>query len=349
MFKDKLNYKLLNLLLVVVIIFLVVNTFNWWGGILSKILDILLPFIISFAIAYSLYPLVRKLQQKGVRKSIANISVILSVICLIILLFWITVPLLYEQLISLSKIITNVIEDVSNKFQLNLGSFESMINSGLDKLITNVGLYISNGAMQILLKSVNILTKVIIVIIVSIYMLLDMDKIRTKIKLILKRINKKTYNCVKAIDNELENYLLGLVIFMGIQLVEYSFLFWIVGHPNWLLLGFLASITTIVPYFGGLTTNIIAAILASVVSPKLFIATVIICLIFPNVDGYIISPKVYGKTNHINPVWTIFAVFAGGILYGFLGIVISLPVYIILNCVYNFFKKDIYGKIDDLI
>ena len=75
----------------------------------------------------------------------------------------------------------------------------------------------------------------------------------------------------------------------------------------------------------------------------------IICLVFPNIDGYIISPRVYGKTNNISPIWTIFAVFAGGALYGFLGIVIALPVYIILNCTYKFFKKNIYGKIDDIL
>ena len=176
-----------------------------------------------------------------------------------------------------------------------------------------------------------------------------MDKIRIRAKTILKRINPRAFDYVKCVDNELGNYLQGLVIFMVIQLFEYSFLFGIVGHPNWLLLGILASLTTVIPYFGGLATNIIAVILASVVSPKLFIATMIICLVFPNIDGYIISPKVYGKTNNINPIWSIFSVFVGGALLGVLGIVIALPTYIVLNCTYKFFKKDIYGKIDDLI
>ena len=96
MFKDRINYKLVNLLLISIIIFLAIRTFSWWGGILSKIFDILLPFIISFAIAYALHPIVRKLEQKGVRKGLAKLFVILSVICLIVLVFWITVPVLYE-------------------------------------------------------------------------------------------------------------------------------------------------------------------------------------------------------------------------------------------------------------
>ena len=292
MFKNKLNYKLLNILILVVIIAIGFETFPIWGGILNTIFNILLPFAISFAIAYSLYPCVRKLQEKGVRKSIATLMVVVAVLCIIVVLFSITIPLVYEQLISLSKTIGDVFTDVSSKFEINLGSFQDTINSSLNKIIADLGSYVSN---------------------------------------------------------ELENYLLGLVIFMLIQLFEYSLLFFIVGHPNWLLLGILASLTTVVPYFGGLVTNIIAVILASVISPKLFIATMIICLVFPNIDGYIISPKVYGKTNDINPIWSIFAVFAGGALYGFLGIVIALPLYIVLKCTYKFFKKDIYGKIDDVL
>ena len=135
---------------------------------------------------------------------------------------------------------------------------------------------------------------------------------------------------------------------MVIQLFEYCFLFFIVGHPNWLLLGILASITTVIPYFGGLITNIIAVILASVVSTPVFIATLVICLVFPNIDGYVISPRVYGKTNNINPLWTIFSVFVGGALFGFFGILIALPAYIVINRTYHFFEDDIKDKIDDI-
>ena len=84
--------------------------------------------------------------------------------------------------------------------------------------------------------------------------------------------------------------------------------------------------------------------LASVVSFPLFVATLIICLVAPNIDGYIISPKIYGKSNNISPLWTIFAVFAGGALYGFVGIVVALPLYILLNCAFNFYKEDIHQK-----
>ena len=128
---------------------------------------------------------------------------------------------------------------------------------------------------------------------------------------------------------------------MIIQLFEYSILFLIIGHPNWLILGILACITTVIPYFGGLITNIIAIILATVISPRLLVLTIIICLIFPQLDGYLISPKVYGKTNNVNPLITIMVVSVGGTIAGVVGIIAALPCYLLVRTTYNFFKKDL--------
>ena len=127
---------------------------------------------------------------------------------------------------------------------------------------------------------------------------------------------------IQCMDMEITKYLKGLELFMIVQFLEYSFIFFIIGHPNWLILGILASITTVIPYFGGLITNIIALILASVVSTPLLIATTIVCLVFPQLDGYIISPKIYGKTNNVNPLITIVVVSVGGTLLGIGGIIL---------------------------
>ena len=155
---------------------------------------------------------------------------------------------------------------------------------------------------------------------------------------------------LKLMDVEITNYLKGLEIFMVIQFFEYSFLFLIIGHPNWFILGLLACVTTVIPYFGGLITNLIAIVLASVVSFPLVVMTTIICLIFPQLDGYLISPKVYGKTNNVNPLITIMAVSIGGTLAGVTGIIIALPIYLLIRTTYRFFKSDLMkgmGRVKD--
>lgn len=346
MYKDKLNYKLLNILILCAIIYLGIVTFDYWVGIVSRIFNLVFPFIIAFIIAYALSPIVRKIESKGVRKNLAVTIVVVVILGIFVGLLWLTIPLIYEQLISLSKSLGTIINDASKMFDIDITEYQSTINSSLNEMIGKIGSYISNGLFDFISQSINFLTKAMIVIIVSIYFLADMDNIRNAVKLFLRKENKKAYKLIRNIDNELGHWLEGLTIFMVIQLFEYSLLFWIVGHPNWLLLGLLASFTTVIPYFGGWITNIIAVILASVVSPNLFIATLIICFIFPNIDGYIISPRVYGKTNNVKPLWSIFAVTVMGSILGLFGILFALPTYLVLNCIFKFFKEDIKEKIE---
>lgn len=342
--KNKINYNLVNILLLMIIIYIAVSTMDVWGGILKTLFIVILPFLVAFGIAYALYPIVRFLEKKGVRKFLAVSIVVISAILIIVSLLSVTLPLLYEQLISFSKLIMEAIHDLSLKFDIDLGGFQVTITDTLNSIIKDLGRFVSTGTFDLLNKSIGFITNFIIILIVSIYFLADMDKIRKNIKAFLKKFKNKSYRFVKTLDSEIGKYLNGLMLFILIQLIEYCLVFRIINHPNWLLLGILASVTTIIPYFGGLFTNIIAVITASVISTPLFVLTLIVCLVFPNIDGYIISPKIYGKTNNINPILSIFAVMAGGTIGGFLGIVVALPVLIILTATYRFFKKDIIKK-----
>lgn len=339
--KNKLNYRLLNVtLLSLFILLLAMNITTWWSFV-STIIKIMMPFIIAFGCAYALYPLVLKLEEKGVRHGLAVTVIVLAVALIIIALLAITLPLVYDQLVLLSKMIVEVFEDISTKFDLNLGNIEGKIAEFLNEAIGSIGKIVSDGTMDILAKSLGFVGSFIVGFIAWIYFLVDMSKIRKTVSTFLKSIKGKAYRYFKAVDIEIGNYIKGLTIFMVIQLIEYSVLFFVVGHPNWLLLGILACVTTVIPYFGGLITNIIAVITASVVSTPTFIATGLICLIFPQLDGYVISPKVYGKTNNVNALVTVMVVTIGGSLAGILGIIVALPIYLFIRTTYHFYIADI--------
>ena len=328
------------------IAYIVIVTNGYWSGIIFKIIEIILPFFFAFCLAYILHPFVKKLESKGIRRSLALATVVIIFFGIIVALLCITLPAIYDQLVSFTKSVPKIITDISTRFDLDLGEYQDSITDALNNLIKNMGSYISDGTIEVLGKSVNFLTKMLVVFMVGVYFLIDMDKIRGFIKKYLRRF-KREYEYVKALDKEMGNYLHGLAIFMLIQLIEYSLLFKIIGHPSWLLLGVLACVTTVIPYFGGLFTNIIACITASVVSTKLFVMTLIITLIFPNIDGYVISPHVYGKTNNINPILVIFVAAICSSLFGILGIALGLPLYLIMRTTWNFFNEDIKGYIGD--
>ena len=175
-----------------------------------------------------------------------------------------------------------------------------------------------------------------------------MEKIRKETKRYLKRKSNKTYRYVKTLDEEMKKYLSGFVKIMFISLFEYSIFYTIIGHPNAILLGFLAMIMQLIPYFGGMITNVVAAITAMVVSPALFIRTVITFCILSVIDGNVIGPLVYGKTNNVKPVVVIMSITAGGILFGIKGIVAAFPIALILIATFKFYKDDISDKIDDI-
>ena len=341
MYKNRINYKLLNLLILMGLLYIIVTNIGTWYNILGSIFSICFPFILAFAIAYALNPVVRKLESKGLSRSLAVTIVVILVTAIIIGLLVATLPLLYNQLITFANSFGQVIEDIGDKFNINLSSIEDVGGGYLDSLIASIGNVVKDGTIDIVGKTASILGKIIITFVVSIYFLAYMDKIRNVVGEFLKKTKYKLYRYVRAVDYELSNYLKGLLLFMIIQFFEYSLVFLIVGHPNWFLFGILASLTTVIPYFGGLITNLLALLTASVISPNLFIATVIICLIFPQLDGYVISPRVYGKTNNINPLVTIMMVSIGGTVFGILGIIIALPIYIVISSSYRFFKNDI--------
>lgn len=340
---NNLNYKLVNILLIVLIICLLYWINGLWISIVDKIIDVLFPFILAFAVSYAIYPFSKKIEELGFPKWLAISLIYFIIIGFLVMIIVLFAPLLYDQIVLFLSNISAVITDISSKFEVDLGILQSTISNVSTAILKDVGTHISDGAINVVSSSINIITSLIIVIIVSIYFLLDMDKIREYIKI---RLKNRSYKYVARLDIEINNYFSGLFRNILIQSLEYTIVFGLIGHPNYLILGILAGITNIIPYFGALIVNITALIIASVVNTKLFILTLLVCIVCPNIDSYIISPKIYGQTNKLHPLINIFAVFAGGILGGIWGIIVSLPIAIIIMATYKFFKEDINTKID---
>lgn len=348
MLKNKLDFKLINLALIVLIIFLMYQTSNIWLGLLSISLSILGPLFFGFIIAYALHPYLKFLMNHKVPKSLALVIVVFTVLVVLGLIIGLAVPLVFNQLSSLFNSIITFIKEISLKFDINVGGLQDSLSSTFNKIIERMGTMVSNGAINVINVSIGYITSAFIALSSAVYILIDMDKIRTEVKIFLKRKSKKMYRYVEILDEQMKSYLSGFFKIVFISLFEYSVAFLVIGHPNALLLGILAALGSLIPYFGGIFTNIIAAITAFVVSPALFIRTIITFAILSTLDGYVINPLVYGKTNQVHPLVVVLSVFVGGTLFGILGIILSLPVAIILITTYKYFKEDISGKIVDM-
>jgi predicted PurR-regulated permease PerM len=324
-----------------------------WLGILTKILNVLLPFVIAFAIAYVLHPLYKKIQSKGVPAPAAIVIICLALITFIGFILWLLIPnllpMIFDQATSLFSALIKFIQDMSVKYDVNLAGLKDGVSQIATRFTTGIGENISDGFISIINQSLSIISKTVIILIVAIYFLSDMDKIRDDLENFLKhRKNKKTLRYVRTIDNAIHNYVNAFALYALIIFIQYTTVFYLIGHPHFLLLGLLSAVGTIIPYFGGIITNIVAIVTASVINSQLLILTVIVALIFPNIDGYFTSPKIFNKSNQLPALLSIFAVFAGGVIYGAVGIILALPITIILLTTYKFYQSEINSSIDKI-
>ena len=341
MAKNKLNYKLINITALMFLIFICLISFNIWWRIVINCVTVLLPFIVAFVFAYIFNPLVNYFANKGFNRKIVVFILIIALLIFLGWLFAISLPMFYEQLIELIKKIVMAFNTMNVKYDFNLGPIQIEITEHLNDMIKQIGKIASNSTFSIIGKSVGFFSKVIVGFVGFIYFLADMENIKYNVANSLKRVGKKYYNYVKLVDEEISNYLKGMGIYMVIKTIEYSLLFFLIGHPNWMILGLLVCVFTFVPYFGGLIAGFIAVVTAGVVSIKLAIFTLLVCVICGLTDSYLVSPRIYGKINRVNPLIIIMVVSVGGTIAGTVGVVIALPCFLFIRTTYNYFRKDL--------
>ena len=339
--KDRIDYRLINLALVVLIIYLCYKTGHLWMGIIDKIVGIILPFLIAFAVAYALYPFVQKL-SKRIKKWLALTIVITLTFVVAFFVIYIFTKVLVGELSDLFGSINKFMNKITEMdLNIDISSVKKSISNSMDDIISDISKYVSDGAIKLINSSISFIGKLFVGIAAYVYFLIDMDKIREEIKKFFKRRSIKSYRFVKILDVEMRKYLSGLVKVMIISVFEYGIAYYAIGHPYAILLGFLAGFANLIPYFGGIGNNILASITAFAVSPALFARTLITFFILSSLDSYVINPSVYGKTNSIHPLLTIFSLFAGGAIFGIMGVFISFPLAIIFVTGYKYYKEDI--------
>lgn len=344
MIKNKLDFKLINVALIAIICFFIYQLNALWLGIFGKVLKIILPLFTGFVIAYALHPILQFLTKYKIPKGLGIALIMIIIVSIVIMIAILLIPLLSNQILSLIDLLIVFIKDLSINLNIDFGSFGDTIMNTFNQIITNVGRYVSSGAVKTINASISVITNTLIALASSVYMLLDMDRIKEAVKKCLINKSKKIYNYVKTLDCELKSYIRGFLILIYISFFEYTILYYIIGHPNALLLGFLSGLSNFIPYFGGILVQIIGIITGFTISPRLGLTILIATLIGSFIDSYFINPLVYGKSNQIHPLIAMTAAFSGGILFGFIGIVVAVPLSIVLVTTYKFFIKNKKGE-----
>lgn len=355
-FKEKIEEsitlnRILKLLGILGIIYLLSLTSHVWMTVIKTIFKITLPFIIGFVIAYVLYPIVRYLDKKGITKKIVvPLIFFLLLICLALLVFTVS-PMIYTQMVSF---INSLIQAVNKLFEIYKENSMNNTNTLVQEVFKQFNVLLNESKNwlpnlsailpQIFNSFIGFLTNALFAVIISIYFLLEYEQITSYINRLSEKFNPDLPKLFQLIDQRIGIYLHGLVILMMIKFVEYGLLYYLIGHKDWFVLALLSSISLLVPYFGGTVANLIGILTALSLPTFNIVCLLIGIVLLSNIDAYVIEPFVHMKNSRIRPLWTLFSIFAGGILFGSIGVMISLPVYMIIRVIIEFYREKFEGE-----
>jgi predicted PurR-regulated permease PerM len=334
-------------------------------GILVYLLaPVLTPFLLGALFAYLGDPLVDRLQARKLSRT-AAVIVVFSVIFLVVLsLPLILLPLIEQQI---SKLITNipvyidwvqktVVPFLSDKLNIDPALFNTdAIKQSLMSHWRDVG-GIASHIMGTITKSgvaiIALMANMVLVPVVTFYLLRDWDVLVEKIHHLIPRKQEPVISMLaKESDAVLGQFLRGQLTVMVALGTVYTVGLFIVGLDLALLVGMIAGLVSFVPYLGFIVGILMAGVAAIMqFGDPIYLAYIAIVFgIGQALEGMVLTPLLVGDKIGLHPVAVIFAVMAGGQLFGFVGILIALPVaavvVVLLRYVYGVYTdSELYGK-----
>lgn len=340
--------------------------------VLWSIVEVLKPVLYGLVIAYLLDPIVEKVDErlapalgsrfvtpeKG-RKLSRSIGITLAVIFLILLvaaLFNLIIPELYKSVrdlvIALPGQMNDLVSQINRIYshdsamgkvfktavEEGMDMFQSWLRTDLLGRVNEIMYSLTEGVINVVSELFNILVGVI----VSVYILFSKEKFLRQAKKTvyailpahyangLLHLAGKTNEIFGAfvIGKIIDAALVGVLCFVGISLLNI---------PYAVLVSVVVGVTNIIPFFGPYIGGIPSAVLILLADPVKGISFIVFIIILQQVDGNFIEPKILGNTTGLSAFWVIFAIFLGGGLFGFVGMLIGVPLFGVVYYVIQMF------------
>ncbi len=329
--------------------------------------DVLVPFLLGGAIAYFLDPIADKLEEWGLSRAMATITITLTAIFVFILIFLLVLPTLIGQLGQLITAIGQFVENLPETWERLrdwlIMRFPSMNLQGdfLKEQLANLGTAIQSSSGEVvsaLLSSaqgiISAVVLVVIVPVVSFYLLMDWDRMVAQIDDMLPRDHQETIRSIfRDIDTTLASFIRGQGTVCLVLGSFYAIALMIAGLNFGLIVGFIAGLISFIPYVGAMVGGLLAVGLAliqwwggsEVIDGEtvemginwLRIGIVAgIFLIGQFLEGNILTPNLVGGSVGLHPVWLIFALSVFGSVFGFVGMLIAVPVAAVIGVLARF-------------
>ncbi|WP_217576590.1 AI-2E family transporter [Mesorhizobium sp. GbtcB19] len=301
---------------------------------------ILLPFVAGMVLAYFLDPVADWLQRLGLSRLMATVVILIAFIVVVVLAFVILVPVLATQMADFARKLPEYLTRLQSlitsfdpkwleqRFGVNAAGLRdglnSLLTSGFSLLTTVFTSIWSSGVALVSVISLFVVTPV-----VAFYMLLDWDRMVAEVDGWVPRDHVET---VRALARDINTATAGFVRGQGTLCLVLGAMYatglTLTGLNFAILIGFFAGLISFIPYVGSLTGLVLAVGVAFVQFwPDWTMIVLVACVFFVGqfIEGNILQPRLVGKSVGLHPVWLMFALFAFGALFGFVGLLIAVP------------------------
>jgi predicted PurR-regulated permease PerM len=320
-------------------------------GLLWLLSHILLPFVVGAALAYLLDPLARLLIRHGINRLVAALLIITAFVIVFAGLLMLVAPVLVDQVAAFAGKLPGYLErlqalvaDPSHSWLLKMmGGTSGSTQGSLGVLMNRLVGYLTDVLSTLWTKGealLSLLSLFVVTPVVTFYLLVDWDRVVSAFDSLVPVPHRETVRgLMSEINKALSGYVRGQLLVCAILGVYYAVGLTLAGLNFGLLIGVISGFLTFIPYVGSLTALVVSfAVAVAQFYPDWthIVVVVAVVLVGQFLEGNVLSPKLVGSSVGLHPVWLIFALLAFGYLFGFVGLLLAVPLASALGVVTRF-------------
>ncbi|MDZ4261335.1 MAG: AI-2E family transporter [Pseudomonadota bacterium] len=301
---------------------------------------VLTPFLVAAGLAYLGDPLADRLEARGLSRSMAVVVVFFCLTVVVLVAIVIIVPVVQNELVVLGQKLPGYIDWLQKTvlpwLQARVGI--ALPELGLDELkgviadhwkeVGGVASWVMASVTSSSLVLLGFFANLVLIPVLTFYLLRDWDVMMARIhELLPQRYERRAVRLARECDEMLGAFMHGQLLVMVALGLIYSVGLWLVGLDMAFIIGMLAGVVSFVPYLGFIVGMVVAGIAAAVQFQEL-LPLVYVLMVFgvgQMLESFLLTPYLLGDRIGLHPVAVIFAVMAGGQLFGFVGVLLALP------------------------
>jgi predicted PurR-regulated permease PerM len=301
---------------------------------------ILTPFVLAAVIAYFLDPVAGRLNRIGVPRGLAALLLVLGMVAMALLALLLLYPLLISQVTVLLQRLPSYVLGVGQAMRDALVALSERVPDVFDQRLQDLAVgqagaiisWIGTSLARLVGGGValfNVFTLVTVTPVVAFYLLRDWPRMLLRMDAWLPRRSAATLRqLARDTDRLLSAWLRGQLLCCALLAVYYAAALSAIGLELGLTVGLVSGILSFIPYIGSIT-GMITALGLALAQFGTWNGVLVVLAIFVTgqvIEGYIIYPRLLGDRVELHAVWVIFALFAGGVAFGFLGVLLAVPI-----------------------